>query len=170
MKLFISFKRSFGIHKSVLILDTVNGEWDSPQLRAVLFIVLFFVAAFNTAVQLYRYKKNTPNPVVATFLFMGTPILELVGFAVRLSSVLHPFNLWLYLANMVILTLGPLYLTAINWFVFSALVVHVGPRYSVLKPWVFATQACILLVSCIHLSARGNSFRNIANMRRCTSL
>lgn len=160
MKRAIFFKRNFGIHKSVLILDIVYGEFDTPQSRVVLFVVLFFVAAFITATQLYRYKKNTPNPVVATFLFMGTPILELVGFAVRLSSVLDHFNLWLYLANVMILSLGPLYLTAINWFVFSALVVHVGPRYSVLKPWVFATQACILLVSCIYLSTRGNPFRN----------
>jgi len=148
------------LHGLTLILGNVYGDFYPSKSAAIVFIVLFFLATFITAAQLNRYRKKTPNPIGATFLFMGTPILELVGFAVRLSSVLDPSNSGLYLANMIILGLGPLYLTAINWFIFPALTVYVGRRYSVLKPWVFALQSCILLVSIIHLNTRGNPFRN----------
>jgi hypothetical protein len=102
---------------------------------------------------------------------MGTPILEVAGFAIRLASILNPSNTGLYLANMIILGLGPLYLTAVNWFVFPALVMHVGPRYSFIKPWLFVLQAVILLISCIHLTARGSRRpQRIADIRRCTSI
>lgn len=148
------------IYTSVLILDNVYGNFEPSESATILFIVLFVLATFITAAQLSRYIKKAPNPIVAIFFFMGTPILELAGFVVRLPSVLDPSNSGLYLANMIILSLSPLYLTAVNWFVFPAFIVHVGRRYSVWKPRIFAVQACVLLISCIQLTARGDLFRN----------
>lgn len=156
----LALSKATSIYKSVLTLDNVYGNFEPSESAAILFIVLFVLATFITAAQLSRYRKKTPNPIIAIFLFMGTPILELAGFVVRLPSVLDPSNWGLYLANMIILSLGPLYLTAINWFVFPALIVHVGRRYSMWKPRLFAVQAGVLLISCIQLTARGHLFRN----------
>lgn len=122
-------------------------------------MALFLFAIIATTAQLARHRKETPNCIGVTFLFMGTPILEVAGFAVRLASVLSPSNKGLYLANMIILGLGPLYLTAVNWFVFPALIMHVGTRYSYIKPWTFQILVIILLVSCIQLNTRGISLR-----------
>jgi RTA1 like protein len=108
-----------------------------------------------TAVQLISHRKETPNRIGATLLFMGTPILEFAGFVVRIVSVEMLSNKGLYLANMIILNLGPLYLTAVSWFVFPALIMHVGPRYSLVRPKSIQVLAIVLLCSCIHLTARG---------------
>ena len=143
-----------------LISVNVFGDFDPSELATIIFIVLFFLATFITAAQLYRYRKNGSNSIGLTFLFMGTPILELVGFAVRLASVLDPSNSGLYLAHMIILGLGPLYLTAINCLIFPALIVFVGGRYSVLRPSLFVALSYILLVSIIHLNSRGNPERD----------
>jgi hypothetical protein len=105
--------------------------------------------------QLINNRKDTPNPIGATILFLGAPILEFIGFALRIPSVLAPSNPGLYLANMIILGLGPLYLTAVNLFTFPALVVYAGPRHSVWKPWIIAFEAIIFLIQCIHLQTRG---------------
>lgn len=124
-----------------------------------MFISLFLAATVITFGQIICHRKDARNPIVVAFLFLGTPVIELVGFCLRLPSVYDVSNPGLYLANMIILGLGPLYLVAINWLTFPALIVHVGPKYSIIKSWVIGLQACILLVSCTQLQARGEALQ-----------
>ena len=129
---------------------------DNPsEVGTIVCILLFFIATIATLAQVIRKRKDAPNPIGVAFLFLGTPILELVGYTLRLPSVLEPSNPGLYLANMIIIGLGPLYLAAVSWFVFPALLIFAGIRYAVVRPRIIAVQACILLVSCIQLQVRG---------------
>lgn len=105
--------------------------------------------------QLVRHWKQATNPIGCAFLFLGTPILEAVGFGIRVPSLLSPSNEGLYLGNMIILGLGPLYFAAVNWFVLCALIVWAGLQYSIIKPRVLVILTFIFLISIIQLNVRG---------------
>ena len=136
------------------IVDNVYGSGPSEP-GTIVFICLFSLACIVSLAQLIRHGKEICNPIGCAFLFLGTPIIELAGFAVRLPSVLAPFNDGLYLANMIILAIGPLYLAAVNWIVFPALMVWTGPRYFIIRPHRLIVLIWTLLISCIQLTISG---------------
>jgi RTA1 like protein len=137
----------------------VYGNFDPSEYGTIAFINLFFAATFLTVHQIICHRKDARNPVFVSFLFLGTPVIELVGFYLRLPSVRDPSNPGLYLANMIIPVIGSLYLVAINWLTFPALIFHAGPKYSIMKLRSIVVRACIFLIACIHLQIRGETLR-----------
>jgi hypothetical protein len=95
------------------------------------------------------------NPVGAVFIFLPTPILEVVGYAIRNASLNNPDNNGLYMANMIIIAISPIYLTAVNFIVFGSLIPFVGEAFSRWKSGVLLCVAIILLPQVTHLQTRG---------------
>lgn len=130
--------------------DTAHTKW-----RAIAFMALFFAATIVTLVKIIRYKKEIKNPVGVVILFMPAPIIEAVGFMVRIFAVSNPNNSGLFIANMVLLGTAPVFLTAASWYLFPALVFHAGAEYSWMKPRYMAVQSVIWVVTAFHLNIRG---------------
>ena len=137
---------------------TANEDFAPSEWPTIVFIVLFLIAILAIITQFIRHRKETVSPVWSMALLLSTPILELVGFGVRLSSALNPTNSALYMANMIILNVGLPFLTMANWWVFAALIVFAGMRYSKVMPRCIAISGIILTVQCIQLQTRGNGF------------
>jgi len=116
----------------------------------------FFWATFFTVYSLVRNWKEYPNPIRCAFIFFGAPILSFIGYTLRIPSVIDSSSNGLYLANMIIIGIAPLWLAIATWIVFPALVVYAGPQYSMWRPWVIALTVNILIISCAQLQIRGN--------------
>ena len=128
----------------------------------------FVAAAFVTVVKIIHYKKEIKNPIGVVFLFLPAPIIEAVGFAVRIAAAKNRTNHGLFIGNMVLLGTAPMFLTTASWFVFPALTYHAGAEYSWMRPRVMAVQACIWLIAALHLNIRGiqNRRSGVANFVR----
>jgi len=119
------------------------------------FMALFIAAAFVTLLTIIRYKKQTKNSIGVVFLLMPAPIIEAVGFAVRVAAAKNATNHGLFIGNMVLLGTAPMFLTIASWFVFPALIYHAGAEYSWMRPRVMGVQACVWLIVALHLNFRG---------------
>jgi RTA1 like protein len=95
------------------------------------------------------------NPVGAFFIFLPTPLLEVVGYGIRNASLNSPDNNGLYMANMIIIGISPIYLTAVNFIVFGALIPFVGEVFSSWKSGALVCVATVLLPQVTHLQTRG---------------
>jgi len=115
----------------------------------------FSWATVITVYYLVRYRKVTVNPVSAFLLFLGTPILSLAGYAIRIPSVANVSDNGLYLANMLVIALAPIYLSTVTWIVFAALVQYVGPQYSIVRPHLLVVPVFLLLIAALQLEVRG---------------
>jgi len=136
-------------------LDNVYGDFTPSQAAAYVLASAFCWTSSITLWQLVRYRKVTANPVGVYFLFLGTPVLSCVGYAVRVPSVLNLWSDALYLANMIIIALAPIYLITTTWLVFAALIQYVGLRYSVVHPKVIVIPVFLLLIATLQLEIRG---------------
>jgi len=139
------------------MLDNVYGDFTPNQAAAYVLASAFCWTGAVTLNQLIRHRKVTVNPVSVYFLFLGTPILSCVGYAVRVPSVLNVWSTPLYLANMIIIALAPIYLITVTWLVFAALVQYAGHEYSVLRPRVIVVPVFLMLIAVLQLEIRGIS-------------
>lgn len=131
--------------------------------------MLFFSATVITTLQIVRHKKDTINPIGVCFLFLGTPILEFAGYVLRMPSILSVSSSGLYLANMLVIGLGPIYNCIIILFVFSALVVFAGIHYSASPPWAITSQTIVLMITITHLQIRGTLVNHNTNLYRISA-
>src|ERR1700736_2608112 len=125
---------------------------------------MFNVVFCMTCVALWKHRKSVTSPVGIIFVFFGTPILEIVGFGIRIASLNMPNNNGLFLANNIFLGLGPLYLTAVNYIVFASLIVYTGQNYSVVRAKTILVTALIVMITCVHLQIRGSQPSCLANV------
>jgi len=139
--------------------DVANGNLygaNKPsQAGDIAFLSIFPYAFWLTVYQLFCHRKVMQNPVGAVFIFLPTPILEVVGYAIRNASLNNPDDNGLYMANMIIIAISPIYLTAVNFIVFGALIPFVGEAFSRWKSGVLLFLAIVLLPQVTHLQTRG---------------
>jgi len=138
--------------------EYVYGNFSPSVAPDIVFVALFFIAALVICIQIGRNRRETLNPIGVCFLFLGTPLLQFAGYTIRIPSVLSPSSSGLYLANMILIGLGPLYCSITNLLVFAALVTYAGLQYSPWKPWVIVSQTIVWHIQCIQLQARGLNF------------
>ena len=135
---------------------TYEPMMDSKTL-AIVFAGLFLFATIFTFAKMLRYRKDMKNPFGVVILYLPAPIIEAVGFAVRIFAAANPDNNGLFVANMTLLGTAPLFLTMTSWFLFPALSSYAGLEYSGMrfKPRYMVCPAIILLISVFHLNIRG---------------
>jgi asparagine N-glycosylation enzyme membrane subunit Stt3 len=155
------FKRadSTGTSMTSTTTDTLYGADRPSPAGAIAFLDMFCYALVYTSYRLYHRRNGAPNIIGASFLFLGTPLLEIVGFGIRLPSLNNPNNLAFFMANQIILGFGPLYLTAVNYIVFSSLVFSVGERFSAWRCKTMLVLTIVFICQLLHLEIRGNALK-----------
>jgi amino acid transporter len=135
---------------------TYEPMMDSKTL-AIVFTGLFAFATIFTFAKILRYKKDMKNPIGVVFFYLPAPIIEAVGFLVRIFAAANPDNNGLFIANMTLLGTAPLFLTMTSWVLFPVLSFHAGLEYSgkKFKPRRMLGPAIVVLISVFHLNIRG---------------
>ena len=145
--------------KATDIADTsfIYEPITDSKVLAIVFTGLFAFATIFTFAKVLRYKKDIKNPVGVAFLYFPAPIIEMVGFLVRIFAAANPDNNGLFVANMTLLGTAPLFLTMTSWILFPVLSFHAGLEYSgkKFKPRKMLGPAIIFLISVFHLNIRG---------------
>lgn len=148
--------RVFEPHIFLLIeLGNVFGDFTPNQAAAYVLASAFCWVFVMTLCKLVGYRKVTVNRVGVYFLFLGTSILSVSGYATRVPSVLNLWSNPLYMANMILIALAPIYLATVTWSVFAALVQYAGPQYSVIRPHAIVVSVFLLLIATLQLEIRG---------------
>lgn len=136
-------------------LDNVYGNFTPNQAAAYVLASAFCWVFVITLCKLVGYRKVTVNPVGVYFLFLGTLILSVSGYATRVPSVLNLWSNPLYMANMILIALAPVYLSTVTWLVFAALVQYAGPQYWIVRPHALVVPVFLLLIATLQLEIRG---------------
>jgi hypothetical protein len=137
--------------------DNLYGANKPSQAGDIAFLNLFLWVFWVNVYRLFCNRKVMQNPVGAFFIFLPTPLLEVVGYGIRNASLNSPENNGLYMANMIIIGISPIYLTAVNFIVFGALIPFVGEAFSTWKSGALVCVATILLPQVTHLQTRGTA-------------
>ncbi|KAJ1562762.1 hypothetical protein HK405_008203 [Cladochytrium tenue] len=107
------------------------GEAPRKQL-AFTAVAVFLLAAFLHTVQAVRFKAAFVAPAI-----IGA-VIEVAGYAMRSKAIDEPFNSGFYVAQAVLLILGPVFVAATQYIVIEKIMDFVDPALSPVRPSLIA--------------------------------